>query len=304
MLSSYKPALLSALTLYISIFLSSILFSSSALASPVAQSLQPHALAKRYSGTPAPKQGDGGPDSSDYPSDDDIRAAFIEPSGPYVFFSGLPNPQTNQAPYQFSQTIQGAQILRNAFPRSYVNRRFKPNPERSQQWYQNFLDRVSGIYADKAVERGETVYFVGQYDATVLDCSIWKRIELPTLTDGGIPITLVDYSNFANQKDYPGTEPIIPFKPRDTTGLSTRDNIENSLDKRGTGYCFDWPGSQEDANDPDVDPPIGVPYYPGNCGVHLQQVSPHSLSSSPFSISTRLGYILTIPLSTVSKERR
>ncbi len=264
-----KPALLNILTLCFGILLHTVLFQSTALASPLAEnSLLPRGLEKRYSGTPAPKDGNGGPDTSDYPSDDEIKAAFIPPGGAFVFFSGLPNPQTNQAPYQFSQTMNGAQILRNAFPKSYVNRRFKPNPERSQEWYQNFLDRVSGIYADKAVEAGNTVYFVGQYDGTVLDCSIWKRIELPTLIAGGITIKLVDYSNFQNVKDYP-----LPGV------LGVRDAAD-ALEKRASGYCFDWPGDGEDANDPDADPLVGIPYYPGNCGVHLQQVILPSLPRS------------------------
>ena len=256
-----KPALFNFLTLISTLFLSSILFHPTTLASPVTSlSTLPRTLSKRYQGTPAPEDGDNGPAESDYPSDDEIRAALIIPSGSFVFFSGLPNPVTNQAPYQFSQTIDGAQILRNAYPKSYINRRYKPNPERSAEWYQNFLDRASGIYADAAVARGQTVYFVGQYDATVLDCSIWKRIELPTLIAGNIDITLVDYSNFGNQKPYPLVGALIPRE-------------EGSLVPRTTGYCFDWPGTGEDANDPDVDPPYGIPYYPGQCGVHLQQVS-------------------------------
>ena len=264
--STLKPALLGILTLYLGFFI------STTLAFPLeSNALQTHALAKRFKGEPAGKQGDGGPEESDYPSDDEIRAAFIPPAGPFVFFSGLPDPQTNQAPYQFSQTIDGAQILRNAFPKSYINRRYKPNPERSEQWYQDFLDRVSGIYADKAVEKGETVYFVGLANAKVLDCSIWKRIELPTLIDGGISITLVDYSDFENQNDYPGTN--IEMFPGGFFKSRALDGDDNALAKRETGYCFDWPGSLEDPNDPDADPEVGIGYYPGSCGMHLQQVS-------------------------------
>ncbi|KAI4129290.1 MAG: hypothetical protein LQ338_002299 [Usnochroma carphineum] len=271
--STSKPALFHFFTLSLTLFFSALLFCSPAATSPLSSlSLSPHALSKRYSGTPAPKQGDGGPGESDYPSDDEIRAAFIQPSGPFVFFSGLPNPVTNQAPYEFSKTINGAQILRNAFPKSYINRKpGRDSPIRSLEWYQNFLDRASGIFADKAVERGDTVYFVGLWDATVLDCSIWKRIELPTLTDGGIDIKLVDYSNLQNQKDYPGTGDVLgPLVPRGNDH-TVHGPDGAALEKRGTGYCFDWPGDQEDANDPDADPVVGIPYYPGNCGVHLQQ---------------------------------
>lgn len=262
-----KPAMFNILTLCIGIILHSLSFQSTAFASPFAEdSAQLQSLVKRYSGDLAPKNPDppGGPDVSDYPSDDEIRAAFIPPSGPYIFFSGLPNPATNQAPYEFAQTVGGV-IVRNTFPASYLNLRFKPNPKRSEQWHQNFLDRVSGIFADKAVEAGKDVYFVGRFDRTVLDCSIWKRIELPTLTDGGINIKLVDYSNFGNQEDY---------LPPDISPISFRRDESNVLEKRETGYCFDWPGSGDDANDPDADAPATIGYYPGACGVHIQQVSP------------------------------
>jgi len=257
-----KPVVLNILTVFFGLLLQTVLFQSTALASPLAEtSLSSRGLEKRFEGTPAPKDGDGGPADSDYPSNDDIAKAFIPPSGPYIFFSGLPNPQTNQKPYEFSKTLDGAKIIRNAFPKTYLNMRFKPGPMRSQEWYQNFLDRVSGFYADQAVKAGNKVYFVGQFDGTVLDCSIWKRIELPTLTAGNIEITLVDYSNPDNQRSY---FPSIGLRPRAEEG---------ALEKRLTGYCFDWPGDGEDANDPDVDPPVGIPYYPGQCGVHLQQVS-------------------------------
>ena len=119
-----------------------------------------------------------------------------------------------------------------------------------------------------AVAAGNPVYIVGQFDGTVLDCSIWKRIELSTLVAGNIHITLVDYSNFDKKRDYPGTTPIITIPPR------SEGNALDELEKRETEYCFDWPGTGEDPNDPDADSSAGIPYYPGNCGVHLTQVSP------------------------------
>lgn len=71
---------------------------------------------------------------------------------------------------------------------------------------------------------------MGKFDGTVNDCSIWSRIELPTLLDGGIgQITLVDYTNFQNQKDYPQLS--SPVKPRDESDV---------FEKRAQDYCFDW----------------------------------------------------------------
>lgn len=103
----------------------------------------------------------------------------------------------------------------------------------------------------------------------MLDCSIWKRIELPTLEAAGINIKLIDYSNFANEEDYfPPPPPLTIFHREEST----------ELEKRGTGYCYDWPGSGEDDNDPDSDGPIGIRYYPGSCSVHIQQASPQASS--------------------------
>ena len=254
-----KPAL-NILTLFLGVLLSSTFFQSTTIASPIAgtTSLETRDLVKRYSGTPSGKIGDGGPDTSDYPSDKDIAAAYVAPSGPFVFFSGI---EDSQAPYEFAQsTNNGAVILRGAFPKGYITR---GKPQRSEQWFKDFLDRVSGFYADQAVKAGGTVYFVGRFDATVAGCSIWSRIELPTLTDGGIQIILVDYSNFANTRDYPVAIAPIIFRREEN----------QALEKRAQDYCFDWQGDREDPADPDSDPQVGLPYYPGNCGVHLQQVS-------------------------------
>lgn len=253
--------------LYLGILLSASFFRSTALASPIAETsaLEPHDLFKRYSGTPSgpdPKFNDGG-DTSDYPSDSDITAAFIAPSGAFVFFSNIGD---SQAPFNYAnnELKNGAVILRGAYPKGYVTR--GKNPKRSGKWFLDFLDRISGVYADKAVAAGNKVYFVGVMDTSgnpvVADCSIWNRIELPTLAAAGIPITFVDYSNFANTKDYPVPTPtgLGPFKSR------------SLVEKRGSGACFDWDGDREDPADPDSDPNVGIGYYPGQCGVHLQQV--------------------------------
>ena len=239
-------------------------------ASPLAEtSLQDRDLVKRYSGSPSGKLtdpdngGDGGPDTSDYQSDDEIAAAYTAPSGALVFFSGI---GSSQEPYNFAQTLSPAgAILRGAFPKGFITR---GKPQRSAQWFQDFLDRTSGYFADQAVKAGNKVYFVGRFDAVVADCSIWSRIELPTLVAGGIPITLVDYTNFANQKDYP-----IP------DNLLVGDG--GIFKKRNSQYCHDWLGNEEDPADPDSTPGVGIGYYPGNCGVHVKQVSQCSYRERP-----------------------
>ena len=252
-----KAAIFNALFLLLGVLLQ-------ATASPLAEtSLQTRHLTKRYEGSPSGKLTDpsnggaGGPDTSDYQSDSDIAAAYIAPNGAFVFFSGIAD---SQAPYQFAQTLspQGA-ILRGAFPKGFISR---GKPQRSSQWFQDFLDRTSGFFADQAVAAGGTVYFVGKFSAEVNDCSIWSRIELPTLVAGGISITLVDYTDFTNQKPYP--------TPGNVLGRRDEDSL---LVKRADKYCFDWQGNGEDPADPDSTSGVGLPYHPGNCGVHLVQVS-------------------------------
>ena len=246
-----KPTLLTLLAVCLRIFLQ-------VAASPLAvTSLKPQDLVKRYEGTPSPKDPaiPGGPDTSPYETDAEIAAAFKAPSGPFVFFSGISN---SQAPYNFAKTLNppGA-ILRNTFPNGFVT---LGKPSRGGQWFQNFLDRASGVFVDQAVAAGKPVYFVGKFDYDINSCSIWLRIELPTLRAGGIPITLVDYTNFDNKQAY-----IAPVIDRRTQN--------GSLEKRAAqGYCFDWQGDQEDPADPDATPGVGLDYYPGWCLAHVVQV--------------------------------
>lgn len=275
------------LILCLGIFLSADYFQPTVLASPIAEvnSLELRDLVKRYSGTPSGKLGNGGPADSDYPSDDEINQAYTAPSGPFVFYSGI---GSSEEPYEFAKSLDnGAVILRGAFTKGYIT---QGSPKKSKEWFQDFLDRVSGFYADKAIEAGNTVYFVGRFDASVAACSVWSRIELPTLTAGGIKITLVDYSNFDNKKDYPLD---LPNSPIDYPGIPPRE-VHGGLVRR-QDYCFDWQGDHEDPADPDSDPQIGLDYYPGNCGVHLQQVS----SSLPFLFPLTIDSHLP-----VSEERR
>lgn len=198
LLSPFKAPALTILGLVLGILLQAALFQQSAIASPLTDSVDNvRTLVKRYEGSPSGKIGDGGPDTSDYPSDDDIRAAYIAPSGPSVFFSGIGD---SQVPYNFAQSLNnGAVILRGAFPKGYIT---QGKPKRSIQWFQDFLDRVSGIFADNA---SGDVYFVGKYDGSVDACRIWARIEYPTLLSNPNvnSITLVDYTNTANQKPIP-----------------------------------------------------------------------------------------------------
>ncbi|KAI4200168.1 MAG: hypothetical protein LQ350_004129 [Teloschistes chrysophthalmus] len=258
-----KSIVFNLLILCLGILLSADYFQSTVLASPI-------------TGTPSGKQGAGGPDTSDYPPDKDLESDFVNPSGPFVFFSGIGD---SQKPYEFANSLNnGAVILRGAFPKGYVSRGgVTKKPLRSTQWLQDFFDRASGVFADKAVKAGKRVYFVGRFDDenAIRPCSVWSRIELPTLAAAGVEITHVDYSNFEKKKSY-----AVP-KDLDPAPIITPREANGGLVKR-QDYCFDWQGDREDPADPDSDPQVGLGYYPGNCGVHLQQVkTQHTLFLPP-----------------------
>ncbi|KAL8637643.1 MAG: hypothetical protein Q9228_005103 [Teloschistes exilis] len=283
-----KSTVFNLLILCLGILLSADYFQPAVLASPITDldSLEPRDLVKRYSGTPKGKdKAKEGPDTSDWPSDQEIQSAFIQPSGPFVFFSGL---DSSQEGYDFAKSLNnGAVILRGAFPKSFTVQKGKEG--RSAAWQQDFFDRASGIFADEAVKAGNTVYFVGRYDATVKACSIWSRIELPTLIAGGISITLVDYSNFDRKKPYPVPDALAPAPI-----ISSREaNV--GLVKR-QDYCFDWQGDREDPADPDSDPQIGLDYYPGNCGVHLRQYQKNEGKAASNGNGGTSNYRFTIQL--------
>ncbi|KAL8662031.1 MAG: hypothetical protein Q9202_005085 [Teloschistes flavicans] len=91
-----------------------------------------------------------------------------------------------------------------------------------------------------------------------------SRIKLPTLIAGDIKITLIDYSNFDNKKDYPLDLPNI------YPGILPR-KVHGGLLRR-QDYYFDWQGDREDPADPDSNPQIRLDYYSRNYRVHLQQV--------------------------------
>ncbi|KAL9099815.1 MAG: hypothetical protein Q9163_004738 [Psora crenata] len=87
------------------------------------------------------------------------KPAYVKPKGSLVFFSNVDPTDA----YKFSQTLSrpGA-ILRGAFLKAFVSR-----SKRSDEWLQDFFDRASGFFADKAVEAGDPVYFVGMPNAEV-----------------------------------------------------------------------------------------------------------------------------------------
>lgn len=216
-------------------------------------------LAKRYIGDIHPPKSSPGPDESNYPNDDEIRSAYMPSHGPSVFYSGIGDGDQAEA---FAVSIGGI-ILKDAFPTNYTR-----YGGRGSKWYGNYIDRASGIFAEKA--SGE-VFFVGMWNLEVDRCRVWGRIEYPSLLANPhvTKVTLVDYSNFANKRDYPGIPGQNSHRPKPVFPVGAM-SIPGGPD---IDFCFDWEGDQEDPLDPASDPQLDVGYYPGNCGVHVVQVS-------------------------------
>lgn len=238
-------SLKSIITLSFTIFLHLTIFDSGALASPfLSIATSPVQLSKRYDDSKiSPPGSQNGQDTSPYPDDKQIKADYISARAPTVFYSNIGAPDKA---HEFAASI-GGRLLSDAFPPGYI-----AYNGRGKKWYENFADRASGFLADKA--SGE-VFFVGRWDLAVDNCRIWARVEYQSLLDNPdvTKITLVDYSNFDNKKDYPG--------------------LPNQKVKRGNRYCFDWDGDREDPLGQPSDPGLDIGYYPGNCGVHVVQVS-------------------------------
>ncbi|KAK2802248.1 hypothetical protein FQN50_007429 [Emmonsiellopsis sp. PD_5] len=234
---------LSIITLLVGFLLQSSFFQHGALASPI-EDLHARELAKRYTGTPSGKIGNGGPDTSDYPSDDDIRSAYIDTS---VFFAQIGD---SDPAYRFAKDEVGGNIFRGNFPSKWTNRN-----GRSKEWYQDFADRFSGVFAEKA---SREVFFVAPWDEEIEDCRVWKRIEFPTLVmnPSVSQITLVNYKDFGQRKAIWARPFIVPPEKR-----------ENQLQKRESA-CFDWYGYGEDPSTGGEDT---LDYSPGWCGIHITQ---------------------------------
>ncbi|KAF2727347.1 hypothetical protein EJ04DRAFT_595306 [Polyplosphaeria fusca] len=224
-------------------------------------------LAKRYSGTPAGKLGDGGPDTTDYPSDDEIRSVIMNVEGPFIFFSQI---GPSVPAYDFARSIGGAGI-RQAFPIGWCSQN-----GRSSQWLQDFWDRGSGVYAE--IVKGE-VFFVAPFDNKIDRCRTWSRTELPTLMDNvNVPkITLVDYTNTENRKT------IWERTPESIAALlAKREESLHQLFKRADDkFCFDWDGYGDDPGDPNGDPTLYIPYYPGRCDVNITQYQKNQPDTNP-----------------------
>lgn len=205
------------------------------LSAPTAEVLE-RGIVKRYTGTPAGKReddqsgGPGGPATSDFDSDDAIRAAYITPSGPSVFFSQIPESAgSSTKAYEFAQTVGGV-IFRGVFPKKFTTLN-----GRSRQWYQDFADRFSGVFAEMSTG---TVYVVAPFNEEIAACRVWNRIEFPTLQDNTkvTKVVLVDYTNFANTKVILGNAKSRSL-PRDPAMM---------FNKRQDAVCYDWDGTGED----------------------------------------------------------
>lgn len=144
--------------------------------------------------------------------------------------------------------------------------------KRSEEWYQDFADRFSGVFAEKA---SGDVYVVSTWNFKIDDCRVWNRIEYPTLKDNSDveSVILVDYTNFANQK--------VIYS--NANGIGKRGALDEfaGLQKRDTPSCFDWDGYGDDPADPDSgEDSADTAYASGWCTTHITQYQKNEVSYS------------------------
>lgn len=242
-----------------------------------ARSLDKRYYADKVKGIDSTKNDAAANPNSDYPSDEDIMNS-CNPSGPLVFWSQVPD-GSSKAPFSFAQSIGGS-ILRDAFPKGYLNRKYN-GVTRSQAWHQNFLDRASGIFADKA--SGE-VYLVSNYalDGNVNECRIWARVEFPSIqATEATKVTLVDALDFSNTKTLWVPDNGNTGCRRDSAIFVRDDNIL---------ACPDWNDYGDDPGDPD-ETDTTPSYQPSNCGLHFVQ---YQKNEGPGDDTSQYRYDLTI----------
>ena len=256
-------ALNGLLLLLFALALSSV---ASALPSANSHALAVGRLVKHYSGAPSGKVGTGGPATSDYPTDEEIRNSFHNgTNSPFVFFSQIVD---STPAYYFAQSKGGA-IFRQAYPPKYTTQQ-----KRSKAWFQDFADRFSGIFAERA---SGDVYFVTKINHTVPDCRVWSRIATLTQNPNVESVILVDYTNFTNQRVI-WTQPTSNITERGLRGIAARAAAAKTLWKPNDTYCLDWDGDGDDPADADADADAdddSASDARGRCGVHITQYQKH-----------------------------
>ncbi|MCJ1470411.1 hedgehog receptor activity [Pseudocyphellaria aurata] len=130
-----------------------------------------------------------GPDTSDYPDDDQIRQDIIlAPEDGTVMYTEIGS--LYPVRYFAENSRPQKYIYSDCFPYGYTW-----SNGRSGKWYQDFLDRLCRIVCEFASGK---VYLVSKYPyGPESKCSVWSRIEFPALTANVLvdEIILVDFTN-------------------------------------------------------------------------------------------------------------
>lgn len=145
-------------------------------------------LAKRYEGTPAGPTNDDGPDSSNYPGDDELRAGISNDFGTIVFYSNTAD--NGQSAFDWASRHSG-KSYRDVYDQSLITiAEAGPNQDRGPKWFPNFVDRFSGVLADSVTQNGQVLSRAviiaprnpsNSNNGIVRGCSVWNRIEWGTL---------------------------------------------------------------------------------------------------------------------------
>lgn len=158
------------------------------------------------------------PNKSDYPDDDQIRAAFLGvQKGKTVVFADLDRNNVKEAE-EFARK-RGLTWIYDAFPKVDGEPYIFANG-RSPEWWPDFIYRVVKIWIKAA---SGTVWLVTNYPngpRLIRPCSMWWFLELPFLKDNEDVrlIIRIDRLNFENWNVYLNkdeTDPFDPDKPND-----------------------------------------------------------------------------------------
>lgn len=250
--------------LFLAIALASTLFANFCSASPISLDRvtenPAYDLLKRYDtrnvrGCEA-GPGEAGPSTSPYPNDDAIIAAFQNPQGrPFVFWTEL-DTLGSPAARDFARTgvYQGQPVNGLLVDECFEDPNFLCTRPGDGGWGGNYIDRFSGIFADRS---GVTVFLVTEaYDQELTRaCSVFLRVEAPSLMQHMIQtVVFVDAHDFTRQKSV------------NLATLLARFPQEGSISKRdGTQLygCNNWVGYGNDPHGSCPSQPDGPKFSAG-----------------------------------------
>lgn len=201
-------------------------------------------LFKRYDSSRITGPIGRGPAETNYPSDEQINAAFIDTRGrPFVFWTELYTLRTPAARgFAHHGVYQGEQVNGILLEECFEDTQFTCSRDDldSQAWFANFIDRLSGIFADRS---GPAAFLVTEsYDEELTNPeSTFVRMEAPSLLQH--QITSIIFVNAHDQTKTKQVDLNTLLQKMDAMRVPSRKEKRDGMQ---LPFTFNWPGYGDD----------------------------------------------------------